>query len=104
MLIRPKVRKLLTLSIWALYLSLYSFSANFIKQTQFVYFNVFLKKNPFFIALNLFDCLSSSPALYIAVLWTVRPCFSNTVCPGSSDPPEKMFNIFASENEVYTIY
>ena len=22
-----------------------------------------------------------------------------TVCPGSSDPPEKMFNIFASENE-----
>ena len=28
----------------------------------------------------------------------------NTVCPGSSDPPEKIFNIFASENEVYTIY
>ena len=27
-----------------------------------------------------------------------------TVCPGSSDPPEKIFNIFASENEVYTIY
>ena len=27
-----------------------------------------------------------------------------TVCPGSSDPPEKTFNIFASENEVYTIY
>ena len=26
-----------------------------------------------------------------------------TVCPGSSDPPEKIFNIFASENEVYTI-
>ena len=26
------------------------------------------------------------------------------VCPGSSDPPEKIFNIFASENEVYTIY
>ena len=24
-----------------------------------------------------------------------------TVCPGSSDPPEKMF---VSENEVYTIY
>ena len=23
-----------------------------------------------------------------------------TVCPGSSDPPEKIFNIFASENEV----
>ena len=27
-----------------------------------------------------------------------------TVCPGSSDPSEKIFNIFASENEVYTIY
>ena len=29
---------------------------------------------------------------------------SYTVCPGSSDPPEKIFNIFESENEVYTIY
>ena len=29
---------------------------------------------------------------------------SDTVCPGSSDPPEKIFYIFASENEVYTIY
>ena len=29
---------------------------------------------------------------------------SVTVCPGSSDPPEKIFNIFASENEGYTIY
>ena len=28
----------------------------------------------------------------------------STVCPGSSDPPEKIFNIFASEHEVYTIY
>ena len=28
----------------------------------------------------------------------------NTVCPGSSDPPDKIFNISASENEVYTIY
>ena len=27
-----------------------------------------------------------------------------TVCPGSSDPPEKIFNKFASENEGYTIY
>ena len=27
-----------------------------------------------------------------------------TVCPGSSDPPEKIINVFASENEVYTIY
>ena len=28
----------------------------------------------------------------------------HTVCPGSSDPPEKIFNISTSENEVYTIY
>ena len=27
-----------------------------------------------------------------------------TVWPGSSDPPEKIFNIFESENEVYTNY
>ena len=33
-------------------------------------------------------------------------CFRyiDTVCPGSSDPLEKIFNIFASENEVFTIY
>ena len=30
--------------------------------------------------------------------------FVGTVCPGSSDPPEKIFNIFASENEIYTIH
>ena len=28
---------------------------------------------------------------------------SYTVCPGSSDPPEKIFNIFAAENEVYAV-
>ena len=32
------------------------------------------------------------------------PSDIRTVCPGSSDPPEKIFNIFASENEVYTIF
>ena len=26
-----------------------------------------------------------------------------TVCPGSSDSPEKILNIFASENEVYRV-
>ena len=31
------------------------------------------------------------------------PARVNTVCPGSSDPPEKNINIFASEEEVYTI-
>ena len=29
---------------------------------------------------------------------------TNTVCPGTSDPPEKILNIFASENEVYAIF
>ena len=28
----------------------------------------------------------------------------HTVCPGSSDSPENIFNIFAPENEVYTSY
>ena len=27
-----------------------------------------------------------------------------TVCPVSSDPPEKILNIFASENAIYTIF
>ena len=27
-----------------------------------------------------------------------------TVCQGSSDPQEKIFNIFVSESEVYTIF
>ena len=26
------------------------------------------------------------------------------MCPGSSDPSEKIFNIFASENKVYASY
>ena len=30
--------------------------------------------------------------------------FTHTVCPGSSDPAENLFDIFASENEVYTLY
>ena len=28
----------------------------------------------------------------------------HTVCPGSSDPPEKILYVFASENEVYNVY
>ena len=27
----------------------------------------------------------------------------HTVCPGSSDPLEKIFNVFASENEVHRL-
>ena len=30
--------------------------------------------------------------------------FKGTVFPGSSDLPEKILNIFATENEVYTIF
>ena len=38
-------------------------------------------------------------------VFTALHCFKNvTVCPGISDPPEKIYNIFESENEVYTIY
>ena len=37
---------------------------------------------------------------WVTTSWTV----SYTVCPGSSDPPEKILNIYASENEVYTIF
>ena len=35
------------------------------------------------------------------ICWHTMSNSSSTVCPGSSDPPEK---IFASENEVYTIF
>ena len=34
----------------------------------------------------------------------VTTSWTHTVCQGSSDPPEKIFNKFASENEVYTNY
>ena len=30
--------------------------------------------------------------------------YTSTVCPGSSDTPEKILNKFASENEAYTIF
>ena len=36
--------------------------------------------------------------------WRVSLGKRGTVCPGSSDPAEKIFNKFASENEAYTIY
>ena len=47
--------------------------------------------------------LSSCHLLTIYLSFSILPK-SCTVCPGSSDPPEKMYNIFASENEFYTIY
>ena len=34
---------------------------------------------------------------YSTLLLSVALVLSSTVCPGSSDPPEKIFNIFASE-------
>ena len=36
--------------------------------------------------------------------WIQLKSLNHTVCPGSSDNTEKMFNTFESENEVYTIY
>ena len=36
--------------------------------------------------------------------WRIFIEIKYTVCPGSSDPPEKILNIFASENEVYTTF
>ena len=33
-----------------------------------------------------------------------RLFIGNTVGPGSIDPLEKIYNLIASENEVYTIY
>ena len=39
-----------------------------------------------------------------ANFWSTLNALSLTVCPGSSDPPEKLYNIFASKNEVYTNY
>ena len=44
--------------------------------------------------------------LHSTLLSHTLPIYSpslHTVCPGSSDPPEKIFNIFSSENEVCTI-
>ena len=40
--------------------------------------------------------------LFLVGLYGWTRCY--TVCPGSSDPPGKIFNIFASENEAYTIF
>ena len=50
-------------------------------------------------------CPRSSDPLYKVshfIKW-VTTSWTYAVCPGSSDPPEKKFNIFASENEDYTI-
>ena len=40
---------------------------------------------------------------FLVILYT-RGLMVPTVCIGSSDTSEKIFNIFESENEVYTIY
>ena len=64
--------------------------------------------------LQIYDCtpLQIIKALIVAATGdnsvarpTMKPLGFNAVCPGSSAPPEKkIFNIFASEIEVYTIY
>ena len=47
---------------------------------------------------------SDSQRKTVSLLLNIQFFFLGTVCPGSSDPPEKIFNIFASENEVNTFY
>ena len=50
---------------------------------------------------DLFEMINNE---VICLLRQYSPIFVCTVCPGSSDPSKKIFNIFASENEVYTIF
>ena len=51
---------------------------------------------------NLFQPVAFPDKMYYILVVAVFMLL--TVCPGSSDPPDKIFSIFASENEVYTIY
>ena len=47
------------------------------------------------------------PQFFTLLIRNISGGFSSkycTVCPGSSDPPEKILNIFASEHDVYTIF
>ena len=46
-------------------------------------------------------CINKFLKLQMKLLRTTR---GSTVCPVSSDPQGKLLNIFASENEVYTIF
>ena len=64
---------------------------------QFIYLCLYLNKS--FI---LPDLTQSCVAL--ALKQTFLHINKYTVCPESSDPAEKILNLFASENEVYTIY
>ena len=50
------------------------------------------------------DILSTNLYIYGLEFSKIYCLYMYTVCPGSSDPPEKRLNIFASENEVYTIF
>ena len=49
-------------------------------------------------------CVPLSPSFEHAQKGKVVASKIYTVCPGSSDPQEKITNIFVSENEVSTIY
>ena len=85
---------------------------NFFKQVRIVVWSIWNDHNPDPESLKKSGDAYSVPS-HLPLAWTIEvmesssACYSViavTVCPGSSDPPEKIFNIFASENEVYTIY
>ena len=48
--------------------------------------------------------IKQTQAVDIHIVAEIHGTLTYTVCPGSSDPSEKIFSMFASENEVYTIY
>ena len=68
---------------------------NNLRENSFIY--IFLN------ALTLYDIYTKSKIDRVKVL-SASVIGVHTVCPGSSDPPEKMLIIFASENEAYTIF
>ena len=58
-----------------------------------------LKKDVFRHNLQIYiECVPGS----LAVNVNLQPLC--TVCPGSSDPPKEIFNIFGAKNEFYAIY
>ena len=60
-----------------------------------------------FISLKFHTVCSRSSGQFNIVSYDIKWITTSwvyTVCPGSSDPPGKLLNIFASENEVYTIF
>ena len=70
------------------------------KQWPILYSKLQYKTGHYFLDIQYDDL---SPRTLSHAFWPRFECLP-TVCPGSSDPPEDIYNIFASENEVYTNY